>query len=89
MQQQVTATASGRVTIVATLRSPNDTILGSPTEVALRVQPTATWIFWVLGLVAGTIMVLGLIRGLRRGRRRAGPPPPATDPDDESARVVP
>ncbi|HET7477866.1 MAG TPA: DUF6049 family protein [Dermatophilaceae bacterium] len=82
VRQAVTATASGRVRIVATLRTANGTPLGAPAAVDLRVRPTATWIFWVLGVGAGVVMVIGVVRSLRSGRR-APLPYPATVPEQE------
>jgi len=71
---RVTAVAAGLVPIKAVLTTPNGTPLGQNAHVDVRVQPTSTWIYWVLGAVAGLILVLGTFRSLRRGSTRAGRP---------------
>ncbi len=68
---QVTAIAAGLVPIQAVLTTANGTPLGQNARVNVRVQPTSTWIYWVLGSVAGVIFVLGTYRSLRRGPTRA------------------
>jgi len=70
----VTAIAAGLVPIEAVLSTPNGTPLGQNARVDVRVQPTSTWIYWVLGAVAGIILVLGTYRSLRRGSTRAARP---------------
>ncbi len=71
---QVTAIAAGLVPIEAVLTTPNGTPLGQNARVDVRVQPTSTWIYWVLGAAAGFILVLGTYRSLRRGSTRAARP---------------
>ena len=71
---RVTAIAAGLVPISAVLTTPNGTPLGHKARVDVRVQPTSTWIYWVLGTVAGIILVLGTHRSLRRGSTRAARP---------------
>jgi len=71
---RVTAIAAGLVPISAILTTPNGTPLGQNARVDVRVQPTSTWIYWVLGAVAGLILVLGTYRSLRRGSTRAARP---------------
>jgi hypothetical protein len=71
---RVTAVAAGLVPIKAVLTTPNGTPLGQNAHVDVRVQPPSTWIYWVLGAVAGLILVLGSYRSLRRGSTRAGRP---------------
>ena len=68
---QVTAIAAGLVPIQAVLTTANGTPLGQKARIDVRVQPTSTWIYWVLGGVAGVIFVLGTYRSLRRGPTRA------------------
>ena len=60
------ASASGRATLTATIRAPDGTVLGEPTSFDVRVSPTSEWIFWVLGAVAGIVLVIGIVRTLRR-----------------------
>ena len=59
------------------------TPLGQDAVLNVRVQPPATWIYWVLGGLAGIILVLGTQRSLRRGSTRASRPdgqePPLND----------
>ena len=71
---RVTAIAAGLVPITAVLTTPNGTPLGHNARVDVRVQPTSTWVYWVLGAVAGIILVLGTHRSLRRGSTRAARP---------------
>ena len=70
----VTATAAGLVPVVAVLTTANGTSLGQNARVNVRVQPTSTWIYWVLGGLATIILVLGVYRSLRRGPTRASRP---------------
>ena len=70
----VTAIAAGVVPVEAVLTTPNGTPLGQNARVNVRVQPTNTWIYWVLGTLAGIILVLGIYRSLRRGSTRASRP---------------
>jgi hypothetical protein len=67
----VTAIAAGLVPVEAALTTANGTSLGQNARVNVRVQPTSTWIYWVLGGLAGIILVLGVYRSLRRGTTRA------------------
>ena len=67
----VTAIAAGLVPIQAVLTTSNGTPLGQDAKVNVRVQPTGTWIYWVLVGLASLILVLGVYRSLRRGATRA------------------
>ena len=67
----VTAIAAGLVPVQAVLTTSNGTSLGPNARVNVRVQPTSTWIYWVLGGMAGIILVLGIYRSVRRGSSRA------------------
>jgi hypothetical protein len=71
---KVNAISAGLVPVDAYLSAPNGTTLGSGASVTVRVQPTSTWIYWVLGIVAGLILVIGLYRALRRGGQRPTDP---------------
>jgi Family of unknown function (DUF6049) len=71
---QVTSIAAGLVRIEAVLTTRNGTPLGQNARVDVRVQPTGTWIYWVLGGLAGIVLVLGTYRSLRRGSTRASRP---------------
>ncbi|WP_299450897.1 DUF6049 family protein [uncultured Serinicoccus sp.] len=55
----------GETTLVAQLSTPDGTTLGEPVAIEVRVQPTGIWVYWVLGGVAGLVLVLGLARALR------------------------
>jgi len=70
----VTAIAAGLVPIEAVLTTSNGTPLGQNARVNVRVQPTSTWIYWVLVCLASVILVLGVYRSLRRGTTRASRP---------------
>jgi Family of unknown function (DUF6049) len=80
---QVKSIAAGLVNVDAVLTTPNGTALGEDALVTVRVQPPATWIYWVLGGLAGIVLVLGTQRSLRRGSTRASRPdgqePPLND----------
>jgi hypothetical protein len=71
---QVISIAAGLVRIEAALTTPNGTPLGQNASVNVRVQPTSTWIFWVLGGLASMVFVIGIFRSLRRGSTRASRP---------------
>lgn len=79
---RVIAIAAGLVPIDAVLTTPNGTPLGQNARVDVRVQPTSTWIYWVLGVVVSIILVLGTYRSLRRGSTRASRPAPLEIPLD-------
>jgi hypothetical protein len=70
----VTAIAAGLVPVDAVLTTANGTSLGQNARVNVRVQPTSTWLYPVLGGLASIILVLGIYRSLRRGSTRALPP---------------
>ena len=70
----VTATAAGLVPVDAVLTTSNGTSLGQTARVNVRVQPTSTWIYWVLVGLASIILILGVYRSLRRGTTRASRP---------------
>lgn len=59
------AITRGETTVTAELAAPNGTTLGDDAAVDVRVQPTGVWIYWVLGAIAGVVLVLGLGRALR------------------------
>ena len=76
---EVTSIAAGLVTVDAALTTRNGTPLGQDSKVTIRVQPPASWIYWVLGGLAGIVLVLGTLRSLRRGSTR-GSRPDAQEP---------
>jgi hypothetical protein len=65
---QATAIASGRVSVTATLRAADGTVLGEPTVFSVRVSPTSDWIYWVLGGLAGAVIAIGVARMVLRRR---------------------
>ena len=71
----VTAVAAGLVPVQASLSSANGTPIGQGARVNVRVSPTESWVYGVLGAVAGLVLVLGVVRSLRRGRTRPALPP--------------
>ena len=70
----VTSIAAGLVSVEAVLTTHNGTPLGQNSNVNVRVQPPATWIYWVLGALAALVLVLGTRRSLRRGSTRGSRP---------------
>ncbi|HEY5249103.1 MAG TPA: DUF6049 family protein, partial [Dermatophilaceae bacterium] len=80
---QVTSIAAGLVSVEAALNTRNGTPLGQNASVTVRVQPTGTWLYWVLGGLAGLILVLGIQRSLRRGSTRASRPDAQEPPLDD------
>jgi Family of unknown function (DUF6049) len=79
----VTAIAAGLVPIEAVLTTPNGTPLGQNARVNVRVQPTSTWIYWVLVSLAGAALVLGTHRSVGRGSTRSSRPAAAAPPFDD------
>ncbi|WP_432487321.1 DUF6049 family protein [Kineococcus sp. SYSU DK018] len=79
----VRALANGSVVVEAQLRTPSGLLLGEP--VGLDVNVRADLEGWLTGLVgggAGALLVVGLARAVRRGRRRVDAAPHA-DVDGE------
>ncbi|MGN6301066.1 MAG: DUF6049 family protein [Angustibacter sp.] len=66
----VRALASGQVDLQAQLVSPSGSPIGETEHVKVRVRPTDSWVLTVGGAVAGLVVVIGLVRALRRPRRR-------------------
>src|SRR5690606_15026658 len=62
VQFRARALAAGEVEVRTTMTTPDGTPVGRPEVMQVRVQPTGAWIYWVLGSVAGIILVLGLWR---------------------------
>ena len=56
------------MSVTATLRAPDGTVLGEPTQFSVRVSPTSDWIYWVLGALAGVILAIGVARTVLRRR---------------------
>ena len=80
---QVTSIAAGVVSVEAVLTTLNGTPLGQRTCVSVHVQPPATWIYWVLGGLAGLVLVLGTRRSLRHGSTRGSRPNAQEPPLDD------
>ncbi|KQX61875.1 DUF6049 family protein [Angustibacter sp. Root456] len=66
----VRALASGQVDLQAQLVAPSGSPIGETEHVKVRVRPTDSWVLTVGGVVAGLVVVVGLVRALRRPRRR-------------------
>jgi hypothetical protein len=66
----VRAVASGQVDLRAQLVAPSGAPIGATEHVKVRVRPTDSWVLTVGGGVVGLIVVVGLVRALRRPRRR-------------------
>jgi len=89
VQFRAKAIASGQVPLHTSLSTPDGTPVGEAAETEVRVRPTGVWIYWLLGGVAGVILVLGLVRALRpRPAQQPSPSPeqngPAPGSDVES-----
>lgn len=61
---QARAITRGETVLQVRISTPGGTTLGEDAEVNVRVQPTGVWIYWVLGGLAGLVLVLGLRRAL-------------------------
>ncbi|WP_432510222.1 DUF6049 family protein [Kineococcus sp. SYSU DK001] len=67
----VRALANGSVVVEAQLRTPAGSSIGSPVEIRLNVRADVeNWIGGVVGGGAAGLLVLGLVRAVRKGRRR-------------------
>ncbi|HEX3004432.1 MAG TPA: DUF6049 family protein, partial [Angustibacter sp.] len=66
----VRALASGQVDLQAQLVAPSGAPIGATEQVKVRVRPTDSWVLTMGGAVAGLVVVVGLVRALRRPRRR-------------------
>lgn len=78
-QVQVHAVGSGTVQVTARLATPDGEPVGTPTELTVRVR--ATWEDTGTAVAAGILVILlvaGLVRTARRGRRME----PVTEEDD-------
>ena len=73
VQFRARALAAGEVEVRTTMTAPDGTAVGRSEVMQVRVQPTGAWIYWVLGSVAGIILVLGLWRALRPSGSRTTP----------------
>ena len=60
--------ASGRVSVTAVVTTADGTVVGGPTTFTVRVSPTSDWIYWVLGGIAGLVIVIGAVRTVLRRR---------------------
>ncbi|MDQ3526379.1 MAG: DUF6049 family protein [Actinomycetota bacterium] len=81
VQFRARAVAAGQVPLDTALTTPNGTQVSGAESMQIRVRPTGAWIYWVLGGVAGVILVLGLVRAVRPPR--AGTTDPATSRSGE------
>lgn len=84
VQFRAKAVAAGQVPLHTSLSTPNGTQVGTAEETVVRVQPTGVWIYWLLGGVAGVILVLGLWRALRPPGSRQD----SAEPTDQSEQNV-
>jgi len=66
VQFRAEAVAAGEVPVRATLSTPGGLTIGEAQDVGVQVRPTGIWIYWLLGGLAGVILILGLTRALRR-----------------------
>ncbi|WP_243758010.1 DUF6049 family protein [Allobranchiibius sp. GilTou38] len=94
VRPEVAAAGSGSVPVDAVIETANGVELGAPrgmkANLQVNVRPTATWIYWALGAVAGLILIGGVVRSIRRGPRAehdvapqpGSAPPRAATPGD-------
>jgi hypothetical protein len=75
----VRALASGLVTLQARLITPSGAQIGVPQEVQVRLRPTDSWLLTAGGVVVGLAVLFGLVRSLRRPRRRVDAPTTAEE----------
>ncbi|MBB2901394.1 hypothetical protein FHR75_002182 [Kineococcus radiotolerans] len=67
----VRALANGGVVVEAQLRTPAGSAVGEPVDIHLNVRADVeTWISGVVGGGAAGLLVLGVVRAVRKGRRR-------------------
>lgn len=88
VRPQVVAAGSGTVPVDTVLQTSNRVLLGVPREtpsVQVNVQPTATWIYQVLGGLASLILIGGVIRSIRRGPRSNEPVASSSSPSTATA----
>lgn len=89
----VRALANGSVVVEAQLRTPAGSAIGAPVAVDLNVRADVeNWISGVVGGGAAALLVLGVVRAVKKGRRRVDEaehadvtPAPAHQDEDESA----
>jgi hypothetical protein len=79
VQVPVRALASGLVTLQARLITPSGAQIGVPQVVQVRLQPTDSWLLTAVGIAVGLVVLVGLVRALRRGRRRVDPTAPVPE----------
>jgi hypothetical protein len=72
VQFRAEAVAAGEVPVRATLSTPSGLTIGEPQDLGVQVRPTGIWIYWLLGGLAGVILILGLTRAVRRPSTSAG-----------------
>lgn len=75
VQFRAQAVAAGEVPVRAYLTTPSGLEIGAQEELTVQVRPTGEWIYWVLGGVAGVILILGLARAVRRPGAASTPGP--------------
>lgn len=85
VQFRARALASGEVEVETELSTPSGTMLADQQLMRVNVRPTGVWIYWVLGGVAGIILVLGVWRALRpqRSGAQGAATPQTTDGDGD------
>lgn len=87
-QFHIEAVGAGTVPVDAVLRAPDGTPLtdsDAPSQLKINVHPTSGWIMWVLGVLAGLILAIGLWRAVRRGPRTASAPAATDSPTPKDA----
>ena len=64
----VHAVAGRHGPVTARILTPSGLVMGKTVMVQVHVRPTDTWAFWVIGVAAGLVFLVGLWRTIRRGR---------------------
>jgi hypothetical protein len=83
----VRSVANGNTDVVVTVRAPDGTMLGEPVTIPVRVR--ADWEtrgMLLAGAVLSVVLVVGLFRTIRRGRRREELSDPLRDREPEVMR---
>ncbi len=86
----VRALANGSVVVDAQLRTPAGSAIGSPVDIRLNVRADVeNWISGVVGGGAAGLLVLGVVRAFRKGRRRVDQAEHPAEPPAQEAEEAP
>lgn len=65
------ARGAGEVTLETRVTAAGGQAIGDPEEIQVRVQPLGVWWWWVLGLIAVAVLIVGILRSGRVRPRRS------------------